>query len=328
MHANGVSLSRKEGTQVRANQQSRRMVPISTSLQSCQFARRRGRRTAGNPPARADWRSRSVRIPLDGGQSKYFSFIRTAWRRATSRGIIMARLSRFFLPNQPMHVIHRGKDGKRVFFGKTDYALYREWLAEASTKYGCAVHAYVLMPNHVHLLVTPKTARSLPRLMQSLGRRHSRHVNIGRGLDGSRWEGRYRAAPIEAGTHLIDCMRYIESNPVRLKLARNPGGHPWSSFESHAKGHADPALKDHRLYQALGASAARRGAAYSKLMTKPLSAEFIAALRAATNGGWALGGDGFKRRLAEAAGRRVVPLPRGRPRKGQRPGTRGKRKGR
>lgn len=238
----------------------------------------------------------------------------------------MARLSRFFLPNQPMHVIHRGKDGKRVFFGKADYALYQQWLAEAATKYGCAVHAYVLMPNHVHLLVTPKGARSLPRLMQSLGRRHSRHVNVGRGLDGSRWEGRYRAAPIEAGTYLIDCMRYIECNPVRLKLSRSPGGHPWSSFAAHAKGVADPALKDHRIYQALGATTARRQTAYGKLVAKQLSPEFVAALRAATNGGWALGGDGFKRRLAEAAGRRVVPLPRGRPRKNQKSTARPKRK--
>lgn len=227
----------------------------------------------------------------------------------------MARLSRFFLPNQPMHVIHRGKDGKRVFFGKGDYALYQAWLADAAAKYGCAVHAYVLMPNHVHLLVTPKSARSLPRLMQSLGRRHSRHVNVGRGLEGSRWEGRYRSAPIEVGTHLIDCMRYIEGNPVRNKLARSPGGHPWSSYEAHAKGVADPAIRDHRVFQALGATPSRRAAAYGKLMSKQLAPEFIAALRAATNGGWALGSEGFKRRLAEAAGRRVVPLPRGRPRK-------------
>lgn len=238
----------------------------------------------------------------------------------------MARLSRFFLPNQPMHVIHRGKDGKRVFFGKADYALYRDWLAEAAAKYGCAVHAYVLMPNHVHLLVTPKGARSLPRLMQSLGRRHSRHVNVSRGLEGSRWEGRYRAAPIEAGPHLLDCMRYIESNPMRMGLTRSLGAHPWSSYAAHAKGKADPALRDHRTYLALGATSARRQAAYGKLIGKRLAADFIAALRAATNGGWALGSDAFKRRLADAGGRRVVPLPRGRPRKDRKGPARRKRK--
>ena len=125
----------------------------------------------------------------------------------------MARLARFFLPNQPIHVIHRGKDGRRVFFGKGDYERYRSWLAEAAEKYGCAIHAYVLMPNHVQLLVTPRTARSLPRLLQSLGRRHTRQVNAARDLEGARWEGRYRAAPVEAGAHLLDCIRYIEGNP-------------------------------------------------------------------------------------------------------------------
>jgi putative transposase len=108
-------------------------------------------------------------------------------------------------------VIHRGKDGRRVFFGKGDFARYRSWLAEAAEKYGCAIHAYVLMPNYVHLLVTPRTARSLPRLLQSLGRRHTRQVNAARDLEGARWEGRYRAAPIEAGAHLLDCLRYIET---------------------------------------------------------------------------------------------------------------------
>lgn len=239
----------------------------------------------------------------------------------------MARLSRFFMPNQPMHVIHRGKGGKRVFFGKSDYALYRDWLAEAADKYGCAVHAYVLMPNHVHLLVTPKSERSLPRLMQSLGRRHSRHVNVGRGLAGSRWEGRYRAAPVEAGPFLIDCMRYIETNPVRARMSRSAGGHAWSSYAAHAKGTADPAIKDHRLYAAMGATPGRRQAAYGKLAGKALPADFIDALRAATNGGWALGSDAFKRRLSESAGRRVMPLPRGRPPKARKAPVRRKRKG-
>jgi putative transposase len=227
----------------------------------------------------------------------------------------MARLSRFFLPNQPMHVIHRGKDGKRVFFGKSDYALYRDWLGEAAGKYGCAIHAYVLMPDHVQLLVTPEGPRSLPRLMQSLGRRHSRHVNIGRGLEGARWEGRYRAAPVEANAHLVDCMRFIESVPVQVKMVRRVDGHPWSSYAVHAKGAADPVVKDHRLYTALGATPARRQAVYARLSGTRLPTGFGEKLLAATNGGWAFGSEAFKRRLSQSSGRRVVPLPRGRPRK-------------
>ena len=227
----------------------------------------------------------------------------------------MARLARFFLPNQPIHVIHRGKDGRRVFFGKGDYERYRNWLAEAADKYGCAIHAYVLMPNHVHLLVTPRTARSLPRLLQSLGRRHTRQVNAARDLEGARWEGRYRAAPIEAGAHLLDCMRYIEGNPVREGLAARARAYPWSSYGAHADGAADPALSEHRLYRDLGATPAKRQRAYRNLFRLPFAKGFLADLRAATNGGWALGSEAFRRRIGAASGRRVAPLPRGRPRK-------------
>ena len=238
----------------------------------------------------------------------------------------MARLARFFLPNQPMHVIHRGKDGRRVFFGKGDYERYRGWLAEAAEKYGCAIHAYVLMPNHIHLLVTPRTARSLPRLLQSLGRRHTRQVNAARDLDGARWEGRYRAAPIEAGAHLLDCMRYIEGNPVRGGLATRASAYPWSSYAGHAEGAADPVLSDHRLYRDLGATTGKRQRSYRELSKGALAPDFLEALRAATNGGWALGGTAFQRRIGIASGRRVTPLPRGRPRKAKSARKRRKRK--
>jgi putative transposase len=226
----------------------------------------------------------------------------------------MARLSRFFLPNQPMHVIHRGKDGGRVFFGKTDYARYRGWLAEAARKYGCAIHAYALLPGEIHLLATPRTAEALPRLLQSLGRRHTRQVNAARGLDGARWEGRYRAAPIEAGTHLLDCMRFIESLPTRAGMAGGARRYPWSSYGAHADGAADALLRDHRLYRDLGATATRRQKLYRALFRKSLPKGFAEQLSAATYGGWALGSAAFRRRIAAASGRRVTPLPRGRPR--------------
>jgi putative transposase len=226
----------------------------------------------------------------------------------------MARLSRFFLPNQPMHVVHRGKDGRRVFFGKGDYARFRDWLADAADKYGCAIHAYALLPNEIHLLVTGRTAQSLPRMLQSLGRRHTRQVNAARDLEGPRWEGRYRAAPIEAGAHLLDCQRHIETLAVHAGLASSPADYPWSSYPAHAEGEADPLLHDHRLYRDLGAGAAKRQKSYRKLFRKPLPKGFAEELGAATYGGWAFGSAAFRRRIGAAAGRRVTPLPRGRPR--------------
>jgi putative transposase len=226
----------------------------------------------------------------------------------------MARLTRFFLPNQPMHVVHRGKDGRRVFFGKSDFVRYRDWLADAAEKYGCAIHAYALLPSEVHLLVTGRTAQSIPRMLQSLGRRHTRQINTARDLEGPRWEGRYRAAPIEAGSHLLNCQRYIESLPADTGLAGGPGDYPWSSYAAHAEGEADPLLRDHRLYRDLGASAAKRQKSYRQLFRKALPKGFAEELSAATYGGWGFGSAAFRRRIGAASGRRVTPLPRGRPR--------------
>jgi REP element-mobilizing transposase RayT len=115
----------------------------------------------------------------------------------------LARLGRYFLPDQPLHVIQRGNNRGAVFFCDDDHARYRDWLAEAADDYGCLVHAYVLMTNHVHLLVTPRREDSLPRTMQSLGRRYVRHVNAARRRSGTLWEGCYRAAPIDSEVQFV-----------------------------------------------------------------------------------------------------------------------------
>lgn len=227
----------------------------------------------------------------------------------------MARLGRYFLPDQPLHIIQRGNNRAPVFLHAEDYARYREWLAEAAALQGCAVHAYVLMTNHVHLLVTPERADSVPRLMQSLGRRYVRYVNARHRRTGTLWEGRYRAAPIDSEAYFLACCRYIELNPVRARMVAHPRGYRWSSYAAHAHGASDPLARDHRLYRALGASAAERQQAYRALFRAALGDEFLDALRAATNGGWALGDARFKRRVAKLAGRRVAPLPKGRPAK-------------
>ena len=227
----------------------------------------------------------------------------------------MARHGRYFLPGQPLHVIQRGNNRGPIFFEAEDYELYRAWLAEAAADYGCRVHAYVLMTNHVHLLVTPEHAESLPHAMQSLGRRYVRAVNAAYRRSGTLWEGRYRAAPIDSEAYFLACCRYIELNPVRARMASTPRAYRWSSYRAHVHGTADALVSDHPLYRALGRSAETRQNAYRALFRTALEPEFVAALRAATNGGWALGGERFKREIADALGRRVAPLPRGRPRK-------------
>ena len=225
----------------------------------------------------------------------------------------MARLGRYFVKDQPLHVIQRGNGRRAVFRGAGDYRLYRDWLLDAAKTYGTKVHAYVLMPDHVHLLVTPQRADSLPRTMQSLGRRYVRHMNFARKRTGTMWEGRYRAAPIEAGDYFLMCCRYIESNPVRARMVAHPRDYPWSSYAAHAMGDDDPLAGDHACYRALGRSQAERGKAYKALFRAKLDEAVVDALRDATNGGWALGDARFQRQIAKAAKRRATPLPLGRP---------------
>jgi putative transposase len=225
----------------------------------------------------------------------------------------MPRLGRYFLPDQPLHVIQRGNNRSAIFFCEDDYQRYRGWLGEAAAEYGCAIHAYVLMTNHVHLLVTPRKAESLPRAMQSLGRRYVRHVNALYRRTGTLWEGRYRAAPIDSEAYFLACCRYIEMNPVRAGMAAHPRDYPWSSWRAHALGAADALVSEHALYRALGRSAAERQKEYRALFRQALDTGFVDALRQATNGGWALGDRRFQRQIAKAARRRAAPLPKGRP---------------
>ena len=225
----------------------------------------------------------------------------------------MARRARYFLADQPLHLIQRGNNRQPVFFAEADYARYRDWLTAAAAEYGCAIHAYVLMTNHVHLLATPYAPESLPRTMQALGRRYVRYVNTIHGRTGTLWEGRYRAAPIDSEAHFLACCRYIELNPVRARMVGHPRDYRWSSYRAHAHGAGDALVSDHDLYLRLGANQAARQAAYRASFRAALDEDFLDALRTATNGGWALGDARFQRQVADALGRRVTPLPHGRP---------------
>jgi putative transposase len=225
----------------------------------------------------------------------------------------MARLGRYFLTEQPLHVIQRGNNRQAIFFSGEDRVAYLGWLLAAARAHSCRIHAYVLMTNHVHLLATPERADSLPRMMQSLGRRYVRYVNDSHRRTGTLWEGRYRAAPIDSEAYLLACCRYIELNPVRARMVRHPRLHRWSSYRANALGEADALITPHPLYRTLGRNAAERQESYRGLFRERLSAAFIDELRTATNSGWALGDDAFRHRIAKATKRRAEPLPRGRP---------------
>ena len=225
----------------------------------------------------------------------------------------MARLPRFFAPGVPLHVIQRGNNRETLFRQITDYQIYLDWLKEAAQRHECAIHAYVLMTNHVHLLVTPTDEESLPKTLQSLGRRYVQYFNTTHQRTGTLWEGRYRATLIESETYLFTCSRYIELNPVRAEMVSQPQDYRWSSYAYHATGQLNPLLTPHPLYQRLGSTAEARQQAYRALFRHHLSGETLDAIREATNKAWVLGNDTFKDRLAKKLERRVSPLPRGRP---------------
>jgi REP-associated tyrosine transposase len=224
----------------------------------------------------------------------------------------MARLRRYTIPGLPQHVIQRGNNRGAIFFGPGDREVLLEWLAQAADDFGLAVHAYVLMPNHLHLLATPAAPDSLSRTMQSLGRRYVRYVNQRYRRTGTLWEGRFRSTVIDSERYLLACTRYIDLNPVRAGLTEAPQDFEWSSYRCLGLGAADPLLTPHPLYLALGGTAPKRRAAYRALCRQALPNDDIEALRRATNGGWALGDRAFRDRVAASSGRRTTPLERGR----------------
>lgn len=223
----------------------------------------------------------------------------------------MARLPRYVLPGQPQHVIQRGNNRSVTFFAEEDYSFYRECLKEACDKHGCAVHAYVLMTNHVHLLLTPDNPSSIAKTMQSVGRRYVQYVNYTYRRTGTLWEGRYKATLIDSEQYLLTCSRYIELNPVRAGIVAHPGDYPWSSYRAHAQGQSDTLIQNHPLYLALGRTDSTRQESYRALFKAQLDSATVNLIREATNKAWALGSDRFREEIEAALQRRTRPLPRG-----------------
>jgi len=228
----------------------------------------------------------------------------------------MARLTRYNLPGQPQHVILRGNNRSIIFAADEDYLFFIECLQKATEQHGCAIHAYVLMTNHVHLLMTPEREDSIGKTLQSVGRRYVQYFNYTQKRTGTLWEGRYKATLIDSECYLLTCYRYIELNPVRANMVEHPSDYPWSSYLCHAKGKIDKLIIDHPLYIALGAENGERQAAYQMLFNVQVNEATLVAIRDATNKGWALGNDRFMKEISDAVSRRVAPLPKGRPRKG------------
>ncbi|MES2770757.1 MAG: transposase [Pseudomonadota bacterium] len=227
----------------------------------------------------------------------------------------MARLPRFVLPGQPQHVIVRGNNRSEIFCLNADYPFYLQKLASACSQYGCAIHAYVLMTNHVHLLITPHTEQSLSNTMQMLGRYYVRYYNDRYQRTGTLWEGRYKASLIDSEAYLLTCMRYLELNPVRAGMVEHPSAYPWSSYRYNALGEENNLLTPHIEYQRLGSNTLAQQEAYRALFKDQLPEKTMDEIRTATHKAWVLGDDRFKQRIQEQTARRIGPSARGGDRK-------------
>lgn len=227
----------------------------------------------------------------------------------------MSRKPRFNLPGYPQHVVQRGNNRQVCFFDESDYRKYLESLAEASEKCKCEVHAYVLMTNHVHLLVTPGTQDGISQMMQSVGRRYVRYVNDVYGRTGTLWEGRYKASLVESDAYLLSCYRYIELNPVRAGMFESPAGYCWSSYGANACGHKDAVVRPHSQYEALGRDAENRQRAYRELLRYDINDKLLDEVRDALNRDLVLGTERFKDEIEAMLKRRARPGRPGRPRR-------------
>lgn len=227
----------------------------------------------------------------------------------------MPRQPRYFIPDIPQHVIQRGVDRQAVFFRLADHELYLAALERAAREHDCLIHAYVLMTNHVHLLITPGKKQSLPLLMQAMGRRYVQALNKKYDRTGTLWEGRYKASPVQDDFYMLACHRYIELNPVRGGLAVAPGDYRWSSYAHNAHGRFDRLITEHRVYTALAATAIERRNAYRNLFRDAVDPEVLTDIREATNACQVLGNDAFRAQIATMLKRPVRARKRGRPRK-------------
>ncbi|MEO8562697.1 MAG: transposase [bacterium] len=197
----------------------------------------------------------------------------------------MPRSQRVVLPGQPLHIIQRGNNRSTCFVCDDDREMYLQTLHRASLISECAIHAYVLMSNHVHMLVTPAAARAAGHMMQTLGQRYVRYFNERYARSGTLWEGRFRSMAIDSDQYFLACSRYVETNPVRAGMAASPERYRWSSFGRNARGEPNALVTPHALYLALGRDASSRQAAYAGLFAEPLERQLVDGIRKSTNAG-------------------------------------------
>ena len=226
----------------------------------------------------------------------------------------MPRKPRCYLSNVPCHVITRGNDRQACFFDTRDYQFYLEVLSDACERYKVALHAYVLMTNHVHLLMTPASEDGVSRVMQSVGRRYVQRINIKHRRTGTLWEGRHKASLVEDDAYLLACYRYIELNPVRASMVKHPIEYPWTSYFENSGAHELNIITPHSIYQRLGLTIKSQQVAYKALFKQQLQPSAINDIRTAATFSMPIGRGAFQCQIEKMVGRKLGYAKRGRPR--------------
>jgi len=225
---------------------------------------------------------------------------------------MMARLPRITPAGMPVHVIQRGNNRQVCFASDDDHVAYTGWLKEYSKKCEVAIHAWVQMTNHVHLLCTPRRDGAVSKMMQGLGRRYVQYFNYQYRRSGTLWEGRFKSCLVQEIDYLLQLYRYIEFNPVRAGMVSDPGEYRWSSYQVNALGKRSDLCTAHQEYLDLGREVMERQFNYRALFAYQVEGELLEEIRENTNKGMAIGHDRFKEEIEKLIGRRVIPKKRGR----------------
>ncbi len=227
----------------------------------------------------------------------------------------MPRRARLSMAGVPWHIIQRGNNRSVCFFSNDDCQFYLDTLKEQARKHGCAVHAYVLMTNHVHLLLTPEKKDSAALLMKNLSQQYVQYVNRAYKRSGTLWEGRFRSCLVQSEAYVLACYRYIELNPVRADMVGHPRQYRWSSYCANAEGRINQLLIPHEQYLKIDRESLVRRKGYRALFKADIDLKSDDAIREATNGNFVLGSGRFQAEMAKTLGRRVTKGVAGRPKK-------------
>jgi len=225
----------------------------------------------------------------------------------------VARLARISPAGVAVHVIQRGNNRQSCFVSDEDHWAYTGWLKEYSSRYGVDVHAWVMMTNHVHLLCTPQGDDGISKMMQAVGRRYVQYFNREYRRSGTLWEGRFKSCLVQDEIYLLELYRYIELNPVRAKMVKDPGEYRWSSYQINGFEKESELCTPHREYLALGNDPSERQTRYRELFAHHVEGELLKDIRSNTNKGMAVGSDRFKKEIETLTGRRLQSKKRGRP---------------